>query len=142
MLLAGSQPPVPSSHFIHSSLGVMSYCKLWHIPYSPFCPDDIPTLLFSLFQQMKLRYPESNSSFIPYILHIVTNSQVLFHNGSLLHSKFNTQLLITVHNSSRILTQVQLLLVLGHNSQIILRKSIHSSRQVHVLSVCVSKHNC
>jgi hypothetical protein len=42
----------------------------------------------------------------------VTNSQVLFHNGSLLHSKFNTQLLITVHNSSRILTQVQLLPVL------------------------------
>jgi ankyrin repeat protein len=31
---------------------------------------------------------------------------VLFHNGSLLHSKFNTQLLITVHNSSRILTHV------------------------------------
>jgi hypothetical protein len=39
---------------------------------------------------------------------IVTYSWVLFHNGSLLHSKFNTQLLITVHNSSRILTQVQL----------------------------------
>jgi hypothetical protein len=31
-------------------------------------------------------------------VYIVTNSQVLFHNGSLLHSKFNTQLLITVHN--------------------------------------------
>jgi hypothetical protein len=40
------------------------------------------------------------------IVDIVTNSQVLFHNGSLLHSKFNTQLLITVHNSSRILTHI------------------------------------
>jgi hypothetical protein len=38
--------------------------------------------------------------------YIVTNSLVLFHNGSLLHSKFNTQLLITVHNSPRILTHV------------------------------------
>jgi hypothetical protein len=38
--------------------------------------------------------------------YIVKNSQVLFHNGSLLHSKFNTQPLITVHNSSRILTHV------------------------------------
>jgi hypothetical protein len=34
------------------------------------------------------------------------------HDGTLLHSKFNTQLLIAVHNSSRILTQVQLLPVL------------------------------
>jgi hypothetical protein len=66
--------------------------------------------------------------------HIVTNSQVLFHSGSLLHSKFNTQLLITVHNSSRILTQVQLLPVLEHNHKL-------HSRQVHVLSVCVSEHN-
>jgi hypothetical protein len=33
-------------------------------------------------------------------IYIVTNSQVLFHDGSLLHSKFNTQLLITVHSSS------------------------------------------
>jgi hypothetical protein len=49
---------------------------------------------------------------------IVTNSHVLFHNGSLLHSMFNTHLLITVHNSSRILTQVQLLPVLEHKSQI------------------------
>jgi hypothetical protein len=65
---------------------------------------------------------------------IVTNSQVIFHNGSLLHSMFNTQLLTTVHNSSRILTQVQLLPVLEHNSQITLRK-------LHVLSVCVSEHN-
>jgi predicted P-loop ATPase/GTPase len=55
--------------------------------------------------------------------YIVTNSQVLFHNGSLLHSKFSTQLLITVHNSSTILTQVQLLPVLEHNSQITFRKS-------------------
>jgi hypothetical protein len=37
---------------------------------------------------------------------IVTNSQVLFHDGSLLHSQLNTQPLITVHNSSRILTHV------------------------------------
>jgi hypothetical protein len=37
---------------------------------------------------------------------IVISSQVLFHNGSLLHSQFNTQLLITVHNSSRNLTHV------------------------------------
>jgi hypothetical protein len=54
----------------------------------------------------------------------VTNSQVLFHNGSLLHSKFNTQLLITVYNSSRILTQVQLLPGLEHNSQITLRNTL------------------
>jgi hypothetical protein len=40
------------------------------------------------------------------IIYIVINSQVLFHNGSLLHSQFNTQLLITVHNSSRNLTQL------------------------------------
>jgi hypothetical protein len=39
-------------------------------------------------------------------LYIVISSQVLFHNGSLLHSQFNTQLLITVHNSSRNLTHV------------------------------------
>jgi hypothetical protein len=39
-------------------------------------------------------------------LHIVISSRVLFHNGSLLHSEFNTQLLITVHNSSTILTHV------------------------------------
>jgi hypothetical protein len=40
------------------------------------------------------------------IVYIVISSQVLFHDGSLLHSQFNTQLLITVHNSSRILTHV------------------------------------
>jgi hypothetical protein len=39
-------------------------------------------------------------------VNIVISSQVLFHNGSLLHSQFNTQLLITVHNSSRNLTHV------------------------------------
>jgi predicted RNA methylase len=39
-------------------------------------------------------------------VHIVISSQVLFHDGSLLPSMFNTQLLITVHNSSRILTHV------------------------------------
>jgi hypothetical protein len=39
-----------------------------------------------------------------YTKYIVTNSQVLFHDGTLLHSKFNTQLLITISNSSRILT--------------------------------------
>jgi hypothetical protein len=47
----------------------------------------------------------TNLSFYAFVYYIVTNSQVLFHNGSLLHSKFNTQPLITVHNSSRILTQ-------------------------------------
>jgi hypothetical protein len=36
--------------------------------------------------------------------YIVISSQ--FHNGSLLHSQFSTQLLITVHNSSRNLTHV------------------------------------
>jgi hypothetical protein len=36
----------------------------------------------------------------------VISSQVLFHDGSLLHSQFNTQLLITVHNSSRIIPHV------------------------------------
>jgi hypothetical protein len=46
------------------------------------------------------------------LLNIVKNSQVLFHDGSLLHSKFNTQPLITISNSTRILTHVQLLLVL------------------------------
>jgi hypothetical protein len=39
-------------------------------------------------------------------IHIVISSQVLFHNGSLLHSQLNTQLLITVHNSSGNLTHV------------------------------------
>jgi hypothetical protein len=34
---------------------------------------------------------------------------------------FNTQLLITINNSSRILTHVQLLPVLEHNSQIMLQ---------------------
>jgi hypothetical protein len=37
---------------------------------------------------------------------IVTYSGSSIHDGSLLHSKFNTHLLITVHNSSRILTLV------------------------------------
>jgi hypothetical protein len=37
---------------------------------------------------------------------IVTNSRVLFHDGTLLHSKFNTLQLNTVNNSSRILTHV------------------------------------
>jgi hypothetical protein len=41
---------------------------------------------------------------LKWTVHTVISSQVLFHNGSLLHSKFNTQLLITVHNSSGILT--------------------------------------
>jgi hypothetical protein len=36
----------------------------------------------------------------------VTNSRVLFHNGSLLHSEFNTQSLITIGNAPRILTHV------------------------------------
>jgi hypothetical protein len=45
------------------------------------------------------------------LMHIVISSQVLFHNGSILHSQFNTQLLITVHNSSRILIHAQLPLV-------------------------------
>jgi hypothetical protein len=40
------------------------------------------------------------------IKHIVISSQVLFHNGSLLQSRLNTQLLITIHSSSRILTLV------------------------------------
>jgi hypothetical protein len=88
----------------------------------------------------------------------VTNSQVLFHNGSLLHSQFNTQLLITVHNSSRIRTQVQLLSVLEYNSQITLRKSqpastrpiclppstqlLISSSITHVRTLQVLSHNC
>jgi hypothetical protein len=52
---------------------------------------------------------------------IVTNSQVLFHDGSLLHSKFNTQSLIKIRNASRILRHVQLLLVLWHKMLITLR---------------------
>jgi hypothetical protein len=43
---------------------------------------------------------------------VVTNSQVLSHNGSLLHSLFNTQLLITVSSS---ITHVRTLQVLSHN---------------------------
>jgi hypothetical protein len=39
-------------------------------------------------------------------IYIVIRSRVLFHNGSLLHSQLSTKLLITVHNSSRILTRV------------------------------------
>jgi hypothetical protein len=39
-------------------------------------------------------------------VNIVISSRVLFHDGSLLHSRLNTQLLITVHNTSRILTLV------------------------------------
>jgi hypothetical protein len=42
----------------------------------------------------------------------VTISRVLFHNGSLLHSKFNTLQLITVHNSSRNLAHVRQILEL------------------------------
>jgi hypothetical protein len=37
---------------------------------------------------------------------IVTYSQVLVHDGTLLHSKLNTQPLITIRNASRILTLV------------------------------------
>jgi hypothetical protein len=65
----------------------------------------------------------------------VTYSWVLFHNGTLLHSKFNTQLLITISNSSRILTHVQPLLVLWYNPQITLRT--HGC----VLSIRVSEHD-
>jgi hypothetical protein len=52
------------------------------------------------------------TSCIPLLTPNVKNAQVLFHDGSLLHSKFNTQLLITVSNFSRIPAHVQLLLVL------------------------------
>jgi hypothetical protein len=38
--------------------------------------------------------------------YIVISSQVLFHDGSLLLSQINTQLLNTVHNTSRILPHV------------------------------------
>jgi hypothetical protein len=38
------------------------------------------------------------------LMNIVKNSQVLFYNGSLLHSEFNTQSLITIGDASRILT--------------------------------------
>jgi hypothetical protein len=68
--------------------------------------------------------------------------------------KVNTQLLITVHNSSRILTQVQLVWVLEYNSQITLRQ-VHSylfafqhttvdysSSMTHVHSLLVFSHNC
>jgi hypothetical protein len=44
-------------------------------------------------------------------LNIVTNSRVLFHDGSLLHSKFSTQLLITGSYFPRILIHAQLPLV-------------------------------
>jgi hypothetical protein len=44
-------------------------------------------------------------------LGIVTYSGFSIHDGGLLHWKFNTQLLITVHNSSGILTQVHVLSV-------------------------------
>jgi hypothetical protein len=40
------------------------------------------------------------------VFHIVTNSQGSIHNGTLLHSKLNTQPLIAVHNASRVLTQI------------------------------------
>jgi hypothetical protein len=43
---------------------------------------------------------------------IVTYSGFSIDDGTLLHSKFNTQLLITVSNFSRIRTHVQPLLVL------------------------------
>jgi hypothetical protein len=77
-----------------------------------------------------------NYVFWPQTLFItVTYSWVLFHNETLLLWKFNTQLLITVSNSSRILTHVQPLLVLWYNPQITLRT--HGC----VLSICVSEHD-
>jgi hypothetical protein len=39
-------------------------------------------------------------------IYIVISSRVLFHNGCLLHSQFNSQLLTTVHNSSKNLAPV------------------------------------
>jgi hypothetical protein len=48
----------------------------------------------------------SPSSSVSPCQYIVISSQVLFHNGSLLHSEFNIQLLNTVDNSSTILTHV------------------------------------
>jgi hypothetical protein len=54
-------------------------------------------VMFATIQRENIR-PSKND--------IVTDSQVLFHDGTLLHSQFNTQLLITVHNSSRNLTHV------------------------------------
>jgi hypothetical protein len=64
-----------------------------------------PDLLLLLPNTIRLRHLFM-CPFIEAVVCIVTNLLVLFHNGSLLHSEFNTQLLIVVHNSSRILTHV------------------------------------
>jgi hypothetical protein len=49
---------------------------------------------------------DTNIMILTFFEHTVTISRVLFHDGTLLHSKLNTQPLIAVHNASRILTQV------------------------------------
>jgi hypothetical protein len=54
------------------------------------------------------------------------------HNGNLLHSEFSTQLLITVSNSSRILTHVQLILKLQR------MRSFSSGPSTQLLSFAIS----
>jgi hypothetical protein len=61
---------------------------------------------FDVHHSSERKFLSNTNTIKKYQETIVKNSQVLFHNGSLLHSKFNTQPLITVHNSSRILTHV------------------------------------
>jgi hypothetical protein len=83
-------------------------------------------------------------------VYIVISSQVLFHDGSLLHSKFNTQHLITVHSSSRILTHVrqihelQRILLLSSSfstGSLIQITSTTSSSMTHVLPLQALPHN-
>jgi hypothetical protein len=83
-------------------------------------------------------YVNTSMSVLLWLQHIVISSQVLFHNGSLLHSEFNTQLLITVHNSS---THVHTLQTLAHNSTLLVilpckRFLLHSVSIVMLLLCC------
>jgi hypothetical protein len=93
--------PMHCGHF-------MMYCA----SPSEFTPSQIHQSEFADNYQQTHLVAKQTETWRGISVNILTNSRVLFQNGSLLHSKFNTQPLITISNSSRILTHVQLLLVL------------------------------
>jgi hypothetical protein len=82
------------THVVKNNL----FCHLWET-----CQNTCWFMIFNTMSEKRVELSEQ---------YIVMNSQVLFHDGSLSHWKFSTQPLITISNSSTILTHVQLLPVL------------------------------
>jgi hypothetical protein len=116
ILLSTSRSSEWSLSFGHSHQILIHFSPLSHPCHMPRPPHplwhDLPDDTRGWVKIMKLLIVHFVQLVQNSYIYIVTSSQVLFHDGTLLHSKLNTQLLITVHNSSRIPTQVQLLPVL------------------------------